>query len=89
MRNFFDINGKIYNEEKFALYSDFEAINPLNVKFKAFGCRGVYQCVTSETSLFTDFPFHPQVLLRDFVKIFHPELLPDYQLRYYQPLSND
>ncbi|MDO5772182.1 MAG: ABC transporter substrate-binding protein [Bacteroidales bacterium] len=70
-------------------YSDFEAINPLNVKFKAFGCRGVYQCVTSETSLFTDFPFHPQVLLRDFVKIFHPELLPDYQLRYYQPLSND
>ena len=70
-------------------YSDFEAINPLNVKFKAFGCRGVYQCVTSETSLFTDFPFHPQVLLRDFVKIFHPELLPDYQLRYYQPLSNE
>ena len=70
-------------------YSDFEAINPLNVKFKAFGCRGVYQCVTSETSLFTDFPFHPQVLLRDFVKIFHPELLPNYQLRYYQPLSND
>ena len=70
-------------------YSDFEAINPLNVKFKAFSCRGVYQCVTSETSLFTDFPFHPQVLLRDFVKIFHPELLPDYQLRYYQPLSNE
>lgn len=70
-------------------YSDFEAINPLNVKFKAFGCRGVYQCVTSETSLFTDFPFHPQVLLRDFVKILHPELLPDYQLRYYQPLSNE
>ena len=70
-------------------YRDFEAINPLNVKFKAFGCRGVYQCVTSETSLFTDFPFHPQVLLRDFVKIFHPELLPDYQLRYYQPLSNE
>lgn len=70
-------------------YSDFEAINPLNVKFKAFGCRGVYQCVTSETSLFTDFPFHPQVLLRDFVKIFHPELLPDYQLQYYQPLSNE
>ena len=69
--------------------SDFEAINPLNVKFKAFGCRGVYQCVTSETTLFTDFPFHPQVLLRDFVKIFHPELLPDYQLRYYQPLNNE
>ena len=70
-------------------YRDFEAINPLNVKFSAFSHRGVYQCVTSETSLFTDFPFHPQVLLRDFVKIFHPELLPDYQLRYYQPLSND
>ena len=70
-------------------YSDFEAINPLNVKFSAFSHRGVYQCVTSETSLFTDFPFHPQVLLRDFVAIFHPELLPDYMPRYYQPLSND
>ena len=70
-------------------YRDFEAINPLNVKFNAFSHRGVYQCVTSETSLFTDFPFHPQVLLRDFVAIFHPELLPDYMPRYYHPLSND
>ena len=70
-------------------YSDFEAINPLHTKFKAFSNRTVYQCVTTETSLFTDFPFHPQVLLRDYVAIFHPELLPDYQPRYYQPLSNE
>lgn len=34
----FDINGKIYNEEKFALYSDFEAIpTPFNVKLDEEG----------------------------------------------------
>lgn len=75
--------------DKHLSYSDFEAINPLHTKFSAFSHRTVYQCVTTETSLFTDFPFHPQVLLRDFVAIFHPELLPDYKLRYYQPLSNN
>lgn len=75
--------------DKHLSYSDFEAINPLHTKFSAFSHRGVYQCVTTETSLFTDFPFHPQVLLRDYVAIFHPELLPDYKPRYYQPLSNE
>ena len=67
-------------------YSDFEAQNPLNAKFRAFSERHIFQCNTAETSLFTDFPFHPDVLLSDFVAIFHPELLPGYSTKYYKPL---
>lgn len=69
-------------------YADFEASNPLYARFEAFRQRRIFQCVTAETSLFTDFPFHPDVLLRDFVAIFHPQLLPGYEPRYYQPLTD-
>ena len=30
---------------------------------------------------------HPQVLLKDLIKIFHPELLPNYELVYYKKLN--
>ena len=70
-------------------YADLEASNQLYARFEAFKQRRVYQCVTGETSLFTDFPFHPDVLLRDVVAIFHPQLLPGYEPRYYQPLADN
>lgn len=67
-------------------YSDFAAMNQLNTRFRAFSEKRIYQCNTAETTLFTDFPFHPEVLLSDFIAIFHPELLPGYSTRYYKPL---
>ncbi len=30
---------------------------------------------------------HPEVILADLIKIFHPELLPEHELEYYQPLE--
>lgn len=30
---------------------------------------------------------HPDIVLADLIKIFHPELLPDYELVYYRPLK--
>lgn len=31
----------------------------------------------------------PNIVLKDLIRIFHPELLPNYQLMYYQKLEND
>lgn len=62
--------------------------NPLNGKFKACKDGNVYQCCTLETTLFQDFPFHPEILLEEYIKIFHPGMLPG-DLKYFAPLSDE
>ena len=57
--------------------------NPINPHIKAYKESNVYVCNTAEIPLFDEFPFHPERLLREYVKIFHPTVLPDYQLRYF------
>ncbi len=44
--------------------------NPLNAKFKAMSTGGVYGCDTEASTLFEDFPFHPDLLLKEFNSIF-------------------
>ena len=56
-------------------------------KMKAFRNGNVYHCNLSLVPYYEETPFHPNILLKDYVKIFHPEVLKDYQLRYYKPLS--
>jgi iron complex transport system substrate-binding protein len=55
-------------------------------KMKAFKQGNVYQCNLSLVPYYEETPFHPNILLKDYVKIFHPEVLKDYQLRYYKKL---
>ena len=63
-------------------------IYSLNARFKAFKEGNVYNCNTTESPLFEEFPFHPERLLRDFIIMFHPELMPaDAQLRYYKKVK--
>lgn len=65
---------------------ELETDYPLHARMKAFADGGVYVCNTGTTTFFEDFPFHPQLLLRDFIKIFHPGLLPDEDTSYYKPV---
>ncbi len=62
-------------------------IYPHNGEFAAFKNEGIYYSNTAVSRLFEDTPFHPDLLLREYIKIFHEELLPDYRLRYYKPMS--
>ncbi|MBR4722608.1 MAG: ABC transporter substrate-binding protein [Muribaculaceae bacterium] len=62
-------------------------IYTLNERFKAFKEGNVYNCNTTEAPLFEEFPFHPERLLRDFVIMFHPELMPGASLRYYKKVK--
>ena len=55
----------------------------LNDSFKAFKEGNVYACDTYKSHFFEEFPFHPERLLREYTYLFHPELVKDYQLRYY------
>ena len=70
-------------------YSKLKAQHALNEKFKAFTSRNVYYCDTERTTLFQDFPFHPEFLLQEYIAIFHPHLADGYSLKYFKPLADE
>ena len=55
-------------------------------QFKAFKQKQIYGCNTAYKEYYEDFPFHPDKVLKDLIKIFHPTLLPDYELKYFDKL---
>ena len=63
------------------------AANPLNEKFKAFRTGEVYSCNTADRPIFNDIAFHPEKVLADYVAIFHPDVMPGYELRYYKKMK--
>ena len=56
-------------------------------QFKAFKQKQVYGCNTAYKEYYEDFPFHPDKVLKDLIKIFYPTLLPDYELKYFDKLA--
>ena len=56
-------------------------------KMKAFTTGNVYQCNLSLVPYYEEAPFHPNILLKEYVKILHPDVLKDYELRYYKKLK--
>ncbi|MCM1078249.1 MAG: ABC transporter substrate-binding protein [Bacteroidales bacterium] len=76
-----------YNQEKPLSYSDLSKEWSNYTKMSAFKNRNIFACNLGETMYYEETPFHPNLLLRDYIKIFHPELLKDYQLRYYRCLE--
>ncbi len=55
--------------------------------FKAYRQRHVIYSNMAQTPFYESFPVHPDLLLADFVKIFHPRLLPEYTPTYYKLLE--
>ena len=69
-------------------YDALKASEPRNELFKAFKERKVIYCNMKQTPYYEISPVEPDVLLKDFVAIFHPELVePDYQPKYYYLLK--
>lgn len=66
---------------------DLRAQHDLNSEFDAFKHRKVYICDTGKTHFFDRFPFHPDVLLREYAAIFHPTLFPEVKLRFFNPVE--
>ena len=69
-------------------YEALKASEPRNELFKAFRERKVIYCNMRQTPYYESSPVMPDVLLKDFVAIFHPELVePDYQPTFYRLLK--
>ncbi len=62
---------------------DLRSVYLLNSQFKAFKDGNVFVANTAEVPLFEDFPFHPERLLLEYAKIFHPNVM-DGELHYYK-----
>ena len=54
--------------------------------FKPFRQRNIFACNTRYNHLFEETSFHPERLLKELVAILHPQILPDYTLRYYEKM---
>ena len=67
--------------------NDFLKIYEHNDRFDAFKNHGVYYVNSAEAGMFEETPFHPDLLLKEYIKLFHPELLPDYSLKYYKQMK--
>ena len=69
-------------------YEALKASEPRNELFKAYKEKKVIYCNMKQTPYYEISPVKPDVLLKDFVAIFHPELVePDYQPTFYYLLE--
>lgn len=69
-------------------YDDLRASEPRNALLKAFRNRKVIYCNMRRTPYYEISPVEPDVLLKDFVAIFHPELVDSaYHPKYYRLLD--
>lgn len=58
-------------------------------QFQPFKTGKIWYSDTSISGLYDIIAFHPEKILKEQIAIFHPELLPDYQLNYYQQIATD
>lgn len=57
--------------------------------FKPFKNKNIYACNTHYKRLFEQTTFHPEMLLKEFIVLFYPELMPEYKLLYYEKLREE
>lgn len=77
-----------YNQANDKSYSELKSDYSPYSAFKAFKEKNIYGCNTGKVSYYEESPFHPHLLLKDFIKIFHPELLYGYELKYFSKLAD-
>ncbi|MBQ9585126.1 MAG: ABC transporter substrate-binding protein [Muribaculaceae bacterium] len=67
--------------------ADLKGSYTLNDQFEAYKAGNVYVCDTNTSHFFDRFPFHPEVLLKEYFKIFHPEETTDYELVFFKKIE--
>ncbi len=68
-------------------YGEIARENNLYTHFKAFREHHIIYCNTQQTAYFERSAMAPQQVLADFIKAFHPELLPRYEPVFYHLLK--
>lgn len=75
-----------YNQATDMTYNELRTEYTPYENFDAFKNKRIYGCNTGKVPFYEEFPMHPDYLLKDLIWVFHPELLPDYTPRYFEPL---
>lgn len=76
-----------YNNSRMRMnLSDLGRIYQPYTLFSAYRNNRVYGCNSAELIFYEETPFHPERLLRDYIGILHPDLLPSDTLRYFHKL---
>lgn len=55
--------------------------------FDAWKNHGVIYCNMKEVPFYESMPVEPEIVLADFIHVFHPEVLPDHKPKYYHILK--
>lgn len=76
---------KIYGEE--LTWDKLRQHDERNMLFAPVKNKKVWYSNTAESNLFDEFPFHPDKLLEDYIAIFHPELMPNHEMRYFRQVA--
>ena len=76
-----------YAAEKKMTYNSLQQENPLYASFAPFKNRKMFVCNTITTPYYEYIAIHPDIILADYVKMFHPHLLPDYTLVCYEAMG--
>ena len=76
-----------YNHPMEKTYKSLQEDYAPYANFKPFKEKNIYHCNTAYRPYYEDFPFNPDRVLKDLIKIFHPSLLPEYELKYFSKLA--
>lgn len=68
-------------------YADLRSEYKPYSNFAAYRNGKIYTCNTLVTSYYDDITIHPDQILADLMYIYHPDLLPGHQLKYYYPME--
>lgn len=77
-----------YNMPEDKTYRDLKNDYAPYVGFRAFRERRVYGCNTGRVPYYEETPFHPEWLLEDLIKIFHPDVAKAEGGRYFRKLAD-
>jgi iron complex transport system substrate-binding protein len=78
-----------YNQADEITYTSLRTEYAPYENFDAWKNRNIYACNTGKVPYYEEFPIRPDYLLKDLIRMFHPELLPGYALRYYRKMEAD
>lgn len=78
-----------YNREEDFTYNRLKQEDKIYTQFGAFNKKQIWGCNTGKVHYFEDLPIHPDSILKDMAKIFHPNLFTDNKLSYFKSLDEE
>lgn len=76
-----------YNSPNELTLSELARNYPNYAFFDAYKKGNIYTCNTRKVTYYEELPVHPDYVLKDLAWIFHPEILPNYQPKYYRKIT--